>query len=171
HGQEIGRSVERREGGAVPSNDRQRLLDEAAGEGEHAGHHDHRHHGEVEAVHRTTPGGARGRDGRRGSPPSNRSTRSRRWRISRRATPPVGSRSLPRPRKRGTSAVVKPSLPASLRRASACPTGRTSPERPISPKITVSAGTGRRLKAETSAAATARSAAGSAMRKPPATLR
>ena len=39
----------------------------------------------------------------------------------------------------GSSADVKPSLPASLRRASAWLTGRTSPERPISPKITVSA--------------------------------
>src|SRR5260221_195233 len=115
-------------------------------------------------------GGARLRGARRGSPASG-STRWRRCRISRRATAPADSRSLPRPRKGGTSAAVKPSLPASLRRASAWPTGRTSPDRPISPKITVSAGIGRKLSADTSAAATARSAAGSAMRKPPATLR
>ena len=46
------------------------------------------------------------------------------------------------PRGAGVTAVAKPSFAASLSRASAWPTGRTSPERPISPKTTVSAGTG-----------------------------
>jgi hypothetical protein len=71
----------------------------------------------------------------------------------------------------GALLAAKPSFAASLSRASACPTWRISPERPISPNTTVSAGTGSKLKAESSAAATARSAAGSLMRKPPATLR
>ena len=66
---------------------------------------------------------------------------------------------------------AKPSFAASLRRASAWATGRTRPDRPISPKTTVSAGTGVSVSAETSAAATARSAAGSLMRRPPATFR
>ena len=53
----------------------------------------------------------------------------------------------------------------------ACATGRTAPESEISPKYTASAGSGALASEETSAAATARSAAGSLMRRPPATLR
>ena len=61
----------------------------------------------------------------------------------------------------GTIACVNPSLVASFKRASICETGRTSPERPISPKTTVPDGTEIPLKEDAKAAATARSAAGS----------
>ena len=71
----------------------------------------------------------------------------------------------------GASARAKPSFAASFNRASPCVTGRTSPDNPISPKATARRGAGVSVSEETSAAATARSAAGSATRKPPATLR
>ena len=65
----------------------------------------------------------------------------------------------------------KPSFCASFSRASACATWRTSPDRPTSPKNTMPGSVGRSVAAEARAAATARSAAGSVMRRPPATLR
>src|SRR5690606_5893691 len=61
----------------------------------------------------------------------------------------------------GTKACLKPSLAASFSRFSACGTGRMSPDREISPKNTVSRGKDSPPKDETSAAAAARSAAGS----------
>ena len=71
----------------------------------------------------------------------------------------------------GMMARPKPSLAASFNRASARATARTSPDRPISPKTTVSGGTGTPLTDDTRAAATARSAAGSPIFSPPATFR
>jgi hypothetical protein len=71
----------------------------------------------------------------------------------------------------GVKALAKPSFCASLSRKSVRPTARTSPESATSPKATVSRGKGASASAEISAAATARSAAGSVMRKPPATER
>ena len=62
-------------------------------------------------------------------------------------------------------------MAASRSLASRWLTGRTSPPRPISPNTTMSAGTGSSDRDDTTAAATARSAAGSPMRKPPATFR
>ena len=71
----------------------------------------------------------------------------------------------------GAMARVKPSLAASFKRTSGWLTGRTSPDRLISPKQAVPSGIGLSLIEDISAAATARSAAGSPMRRPPATLR
>jgi hypothetical protein len=71
----------------------------------------------------------------------------------------------------GASARANPSFAASLRRAAVYATGRTAPDKDISPKYTASAGSGALASEETSAAAAARSAAGSWMRSPPATLR
>ncbi len=71
----------------------------------------------------------------------------------------------------GIVARSNPSLDDSLRRTSGCATWRTSPARPISPKNTVSAGSGTVLSALINAAATAKSAAGSLMRIPPAMFR
>ena len=64
----------------------------------------------------------------------------------------------------GTIAFSKPSLAASLRRSGACATGRSPPDSATSPKAIVSGGTGRSDNADTRAAATARSAAGSITR-------
>src|SRR4029077_4180833 len=73
---------------------------------------------------------------------SKRARRSPRCAISRiDAGAPSGARVRAWLERRGIQAAVKPSFPASLSRASACATGRTSPESPISPKTTVSAGT------------------------------
>ena len=71
----------------------------------------------------------------------------------------------------GTIAPLNPSFEASLRRTLLWLTGRTSPERPISPNTTTSAGTGTPVIDDTNAAATAKSAAGSLIRNPPATFR
>ena len=57
----------------------------------------------------------------------------------------------------GVTALENPSLAASFIREAACDTGRTAPERPISPKKTESAGSGEPDSEETSAAAAARS--------------
>ena len=85
---------------------------------------------------------------------------------------PEGARfALPRAGGKGATAVSKPSLAASFNRCGVRGTGRTSPVSPISPNSTVSAGTGCLEIEDTSAAATARSAAGSLSRRPPATLR
>src|SRR5262245_22011937 len=81
---------------------------------------------------------------------------------------PVPSRRL---RRGGTRASVKPSLAASLSRWSRWPTARTSPLSPTSPKLTRCSGIGVPERAETRAPATAKSAAGSVIRRPPATLR
>ena len=59
------------------------------------------------------------------------------------------------------NASTKPSFAASFNRKSFCVTARISPERPISPKIAISAGTGVALADDIRAAATAKSAAGS----------
>ena len=74
-------------------------------------------------------------------------------------------------RRGGAQAASKPSFAASLSRKPAWLTDRTSPASPISPNITVSAESGWSSAADIRAAATARSAAGSPMRRPPATLR
>ena len=66
---------------------------------------------------------------------------------------------------------LKPNLAASLSRASTRDTALTSPESPISPKTTVSGGTGTPLTDDIRAAATARSAAGSPIFRPPTTFR
>jgi hypothetical protein len=71
----------------------------------------------------------------------------------------------------GTSALRKPSFAASRSRASRWLTGRTSPPSPISPNTTMSPGTCSSASDDTTAAATARSAAGSLIRRPPATFR
>ena len=63
-----------------------------------------------------------------------------------------------------------PSRSASVRRRGACGTWRISPPRPISPTTIVSESTARSSRAPSIASATARSAAGSATRTPPATL-
>ena len=65
---------------------------------------------------------------------------------------------------------VKPICAASRTRRAACPELRTSPPRPTSPKTTVRGGRGRLRNDEATAAATPRSAAGSATSRPPATL-
>ena len=65
---------------------------------------------------------------------------------------------------------VKPIWAASRTRKAACPELRTSPPRPTSPKTTVRAGKGRFRNDDATAAATPRSAAGSATSRPPATL-
>ena len=66
---------------------------------------------------------------------------------------------------------VKPSLAASFSRDSLCPTARTSADKPISPKTTVSAGAATPVSEEIKAAATAKSAAGSLIFRPPATFK
>ena len=65
---------------------------------------------------------------------------------------------------------VKPICAASRMRRAAWPVPRTSPASPTSPKTTVRAGRGRLRNEEATAAATPRSAAGSATSRPPATL-
>ncbi len=65
---------------------------------------------------------------------------------------------------------LKPSLAASFKRLESCPTALSSPERPISPTMARSAATGVFLKLEAIAVATARSAAGSLIFRPPTTL-
>src|SRR3569833_772718 len=64
---------------------------------------------------------------------------------------------------------LKPSFWASRRRSEAWTTGRTPPASEISPKYTASGGSGELESEEISAAATARSAAGSLTFNPPAT--
>ena len=64
-----------------------------------------------------------------------------------------------------------PCRPASRTRASARLTERTSPVSPTSPQHTTSSGRGRPRTLDATAATTARSAAGSATRRPPATFR
>jgi hypothetical protein len=68
-------------------------------------------------------------------------------------------------------AEVKPSFRASFNLFSVWLTGRSAPERLISPKTTVSGASGVPSRADRSAAATARSAAGSEIFSPPATFR
>src|SRR5262249_51241995 len=70
----------------------------------------------------------------------------------------------------GTIARRKPRRSASVRRRAAAGTCRTSPPRPTSPIATVSGASAASTRAPAIASATARSAAGSAMRTPPATL-
>src|SRR5271169_6054857 len=155
-----------------PGGDRQRLAYKAAREREHRRKRDDHENGEINGVHDTTPTRPLTRVGSNGARLGDmRATRSLRCPIATVASPapPPASRRLTPPL--GTHAWAKPSLAASLSRASLWPTGRTSPDSAISPKTTVSAGTGVSRSAETSAAATARSAAGSAIRKPPAMLR
>ncbi len=68
-------------------------------------------------------------------------------------------------------AEVKPNFPASFKRDSVWATGRSAPDSEISPNTTVSVGRAASSRALSSAQATARSAAGSVTRRPPATLR
>ena len=70
----------------------------------------------------------------------------------------------------GATTRASPSFAHSSSRRSAWAAGRRRPVRPISPKAAVAARTGRRRAAEAIASATARSAPGSSMRTPPATL-
>src|SRR5439155_11083453 len=65
---------------------------------------------------------------------------------------------------------LKPSLAASLRRVRAALTERSSPASPTSPKAATSEGIATSENAETAARATARSAAGSPILRPPTTL-
>src|SRR5271167_2048469 len=155
-----------------PGNYRQRLADKAASKGEYRRKPNHPKDGKVETVHDATPTRrcrGSGPNGDRSG--AKRSTSSFRWPIGAVSSPAATPASRRFPRRIGVHASAKPSLAASLSRASVWPTGRTSPERAISPNTTVSVGTGVSVRAETSAAATARSAAGSTMRNPPATLR
>src|SRR3546814_13242003 len=71
----------------------------------------------------------------------------------------------------GAMAAEYPSLEDSFRRRFICAIGRTSPESASSPKMTASVETGFSAKADTRAAATARSAPGSLRLYPPETLR
>ena len=71
------------------------------------------------------------------------------------------------PQSAGTSAVVKPSRAASASRRSIPVTRRRSPAKPTSPITTVVAGSGRLVKADAIAMATARSEDGSVSRIPP----
>ena len=71
----------------------------------------------------------------------------------------------------GRIALEKPSFVASFRRLSLCETDLTSPDRLISPNTTVSSGRAFCERLDMSAAATARSAAGSDILSPPATFR
>ena len=71
----------------------------------------------------------------------------------------------------GINPCSNPNFVASLSRVSACGTWRNSADKATSPKNTARAGRGFALTEDTSAAATARSAAGSAIRKPPATFK
>src|SRR5262249_32152068 len=164
----IGQRDECDDGGDDPAGERQQLLDEAPRHGEQARECEDAEDREIEPVHRAPFAGAGRRcvvDRAPRSALSNSATNSPRWPISRRtmsASP--GSRG----RRRGMIAAPKPSLAASFSRLSIWLTGRTSPDNPISPKITVSAGTGQSLSEDSKAAATARSAAGSCTLRPPA---
>ena len=71
----------------------------------------------------------------------------------------------------GIKPCSKPSFAASFSRVSACGTWRNSADKATSPKKTARAGNGLALTDDTSAAATAKSAAGSAIRRPPATFK
>ena len=68
----------------------------------------------------------------------------------------------------GMIALLNPSLYASFKRELGWLTALISPDRPISPKMTVSAGSGLLVIDEITAMATAKSAAGSEIFKPPA---
>src|SRR5262249_60768716 len=153
-----------------PGNDREHLAHETAGESEDRRERDDRDDREVEGVHCAISLRVRRRGACRAD---RRVANSLKCPIASTFNPDSSARERPALglRRSGIQAVPKPSLAASLRRASVWPTGRTSPERAISPKTTVSAGTGVSVNAETRAAATARSAAGSTIRSPPATLR
>ena len=90
-------------------------------------------------------------------------------RMSRATTSPAarGPRS---PRMVPVTSRSKPSREASRRRRSARTAARSRPDSATSPASTVPSRTGRSRRLEASAMATARSAAGSSMRRPPATL-
>ena len=70
----------------------------------------------------------------------------------------------------GRTQRLNPNFEASLTRTSVRPTARTSPVRPISPRIIVWGSTGLSRKLEATAVAIARSTAGSSTRTPPAAL-
>src|SRR5581483_8216172 len=93
---------------------------------------------------------------------------------SRDATPVAAAPSAgpsPRAFPAGRTQRRNPCRPASRSRAAARPTARTSPVSPTSPHTTTSAASARPRAEEATAATTARSAAGSSMRSPPATFR
>ena len=66
---------------------------------------------------------------------------------------------------------LNPSFAASFSLAAIWPTGRIAPDKATSPQITVSLGIKMPVSEEIRTAAAARSAAGSTMRKPPATFK
>src|SRR6516162_1388952 len=162
----IGETPDRGQGGRDPGADGEHLAHQSAPEGEEGGDQHHADDGEIDdvggkAVQSAPP---------RGAPrPPSRAMSSERWAMDARLRPLAGV--LRRPPSGGIKASVKPNFSASFRRWSIWLTGRTSPPRPISPKTTVPAGIGRASREERRAAATARSAAGSPTRKPPATFR
>ena len=71
----------------------------------------------------------------------------------------------------GAIALVNPSFKASFILFCVCGAGRSAPDKLISPKITLLIGSARSSFADKSAATTAKSAAGSVIFNPPATLR
>ena len=113
---------------------------------------------------------------RRSRRASRRASRGRSARTGRAIVRTPTARKLTRGRACGTPrsaryAVVIPMFAASASRRSACDTGRISPPSPTSPRKTASCGSARSYTLDASAAATARSPAGSCSRTPPTTLR
>src|SRR3954453_6731355 len=192
--------VNRDRGGADPGDDRKRLAHEAARKGKDRRQDDDRDDADIEPVHRVIlaasplsrhpcrvamtrgapAGGIRfalcGEKSRRAGAGDSSAPSSLKCASGTVASPSIAP-GLPARAdclaegRTGTQACVKPSLAASLSLISACATGRTRPDSAISPNTTMSGGTGISVSAETSAAATARSAAGSTMRNPPAMFR
>src|ERR1700730_183697 len=163
--------IERDQRRPDPGYDRQGFAHEAAGKGKDRRECDHPEDAEIDSVHDAATIRRWPSDWPRSAClGANRSTSSLRCPIAAISNPAAAA--VPRrfPRPLGIQASAKPSLAGSFSRASVGPAGRTLLERAISPNTTAS-GTGVSVSAETSAAATARSAAGSTMRNPPATLR
>src|SRR6266851_2012492 len=195
--QQLRIGVERDQRRRAPSRDRQDLAHEAAYHREQAGD---QHHGEQDEIeyryrHRLVRSariiktanrgvGAALGDGHMAGParPENRSSLPLgvpRAAISatRLVNPPTVFSTMPAsppasPRAdSGSTARPNPSFAASFSRAEVCATGRTAPDSEISPKYTASVGSGALTSDDTRAAAAARSAAGSWIRRPPATFR
>src|SRR5690606_15062984 len=156
---DILKGIERDQGRRDPAADRQQLAHDAAAERQQPRDDDDRDDDEIEGVHRGPSGSV-----------ANRRTSSARC-LSARVSRPSAPRPRAARRLAGRMARLKPSFAASLMRLSIWLTGRTSPDSPSSPKTTVPAGNGWLVREEMTAAATARSAAGSLMRRPPATFR
>src|SRR5579871_1012316 len=178
---QMGKRIDRDDRGTHPGADGQHLAHEAPAEGHQAGNDENPDDGDVDRIERQMVQAVRPPPVRsapiRSTPvrpppvrsPPKRSISALTWSTGWRFSPLPAT--LRRPADLGIKASVKPNFSASLRRCSVWPTALTSPPSPISPKITSPAGTGRSNREETSAAATARSAAGSPILSPPATFK